>query len=323
MSYLDDWVVHCADPFWSIARLPRGRLPPERVDELIEQADAHGVLGALLQNFPSFATDPAFETGLEAAQRRHRANAAFSLMLTREADVLMVGMRDSAAAVVKGPVFARTIYPKTTLRCFTDIDVLIAPEALSRMNEALADRGFRMAESSPASGPREWKWLHRDNDRVMVEVQTDLIHANSLRDVMSLPFSLIADRPDGPAALLLVALIHGSGHQYERLQQVVDICQAARALQGEAEERRFEDLVRAANARFASVAGLGLAHSIFLEPRCREIARALGPVRHQRLAGVLLDQNVVMSTMDGRRASYGWRRQAFRWLIKQGAALAT
>ena len=320
MSYLDNWIVHCADPFGSIARQPAGRLLPECVDELIEQADAHGVLGALLQNFPSFATDPAFATGLKAAQRRHRENAAFSLMLTREAGVLMASVRDVAAAVVKGPVFARTIYPKTSLRCFTDIDVLIEPAALARMDEALADLGFRMAESNPASGPREWKWLHRDNERVMVEVQTDLIHAYHLRDVMSLPFSVIADKPDGPAALLLVALVHGGGHQYERLQHVVDICQAARALQGDGEERRFEALIQAANARFVAVVGLGLAHRIFREPRCREIARALGPVRHQRLAGVLLDQAVVMSTMDARRARYGWRRQAFRWLIKQGAA---
>ncbi|MDO8400508.1 MAG: nucleotidyltransferase family protein [Bradyrhizobium sp.] len=289
---------------------------------MIEQADAHGVLGALLQNFPLFATDAAFAPGRNAAQHRHRANAAFSLMLTREADVLMACVRDLAAAIVKGPVFARTIYPKASLRCFTDIDILIAPEALPRMDEALADRGFRMAESNPASGPREWKWLHRDNDRVMVEVQTDLIHADSLHNVMSLPFSVIADGPDGPAASLLVALVHGGGHQYERLQHVVDICQAARALQGDAEERRFEDLVQAANARFVAVAGLALAHRIFREPRCREIARALGPVPHQRLAGLLLDQTVVMSTMDARRASHGWRRQAFRWLIKQGAALA-
>jgi hypothetical protein len=313
---LHDWIVYCADPLGSRARPPRRPLPPERIGDLIEQAEAHGVLGAVLQNFPAFAGDPVFEAGRNAARDRNRTNAAFSLLLKREADALMADVRDLPAAVVKGPVFARRLYPSPSLRCFTDIDVLAAPEALPLIDAALADHGFRLVESHP----REHKWLHRDNDSAMVEVQTDLVHADSLHDVMSLPYQAIAAAPEAAEALLLVALVHGGGHQYERLQQVVDVCQAARALQGGAEERRFEEMVKAANARFIAVTGLLLADRIFGEPRCREIADALGPVRHRGIAGLLLDRTVIMSTMDHRRARHGWRRQAFRWLIRQGGA---
>ena len=154
------------------------------------------------------------------------------------------------AARAPRPGFSPAVSYPSPLRRFTDIDVLAAPEALPLIDAALADHGSRLVESHP----REHKWLHRDNDSVMVEVQTDLVHADSLHDVMSLPYQAIAAAPEAAEALLLVALVHGGGHQYERLQQVVDICQAARALQGGTAERRFEEMVKAANARF--IAGL-------------------------------------------------------------------
>ncbi len=314
MSLLDDWIVHCADPIGPRATPPPWLLPPQHIDRLVEQAEAHGVLGAVLQNFPAFASEPAFAVSRKAARDRNRANAAFSLLLRREAEILMADVGDQPAAVVKGPVFARWLYPEPSLRCFTDIDILAAPEALPRISEALADHGYILVESHP----REFKWLHRDNDRVMVEVQTDLVHADSLHQVLSLPYQTVAAAPEAAEALLLIALVHGAGHQYERLQHVVDVCQAARALKEAAEERRFEDLVKATNARFVAVVGLLLAGRILGERRCAEFADALGSTRYVAIARLLLDRTVIMSTMDDRRSRWGWRRQAFRWLIRQG-----
>jgi hypothetical protein len=312
MSLLDRWIVHCADPLGPGAPPPRRPLPLKGVGDLIDQAEAHGVLGAILQNFPPFRADPAFAAGRDAARERNRANAAFSVLLRHEADALMADLRDVPAAIVKGPVFARLLYPSPSLRCFTDIDILAAEEALPRIGEVLADRGFRLAETHK----RESKWLHRDNDRVMVEVQTDLIHADSLHGIVSLPYQAIAAAPEGAAAQLMVALIHGGAHHFERLQQVVDICQAARALRDDAEQERFEAMVAAANARFIAFAGLTLAARIFGEPRCRDLAHALGPVRYRLAARLLLDRTAVMSTMDYRRMFHNWRRLDFRILIR-------
>jgi len=239
-------------------------------------------------------------------------------MLTREADDLMACVGDLPAAVVKGPIFARALYPERSLRNFGDIDVLIAPEAIQRFNALLSDRGFFLGEASPANAPREWKWIHRNNEQLMIEVQTDLIHADSLRRVVSLPYELIAAAPEAPATLLLIALVHGGAHHFERLQHVVDICQSARVLAAPEEESRFEGLVETANARFIAVAGLELAGRLIIEPRCTSIARELGSVRYTGLAGLLLGKGSVMSTMDKNRARHGWRRQAFRWLMKRG-----
>jgi hypothetical protein len=321
LSLLTDWIVYVADPLGSQSPPPRRQLSPTLCSELIEQADAHGVLGALLRNFSAFSNNPDFSIGRDIARRRHRVNTAFSLMLTREADDLMACVGDLPAAIVKGPIFARALYPERSLRNFGDIDVLIAPRAIQRFNALLSDRGFFLGEANPANAPKEWKWIHRNNEQLMIEVQTDLIHADSLRRVVSLPYELIASAPEAPATLLLIALVHGGAHHFERLQHVVDICQSARVLAGPEEESRFEDLVEAANARFIAVAGLELAGRIFREPRCTSIARALGSVRYTGLAGLLLGKGSVMSTMDKNRARHGWRRQAFRWLMKRGTPI--
>ena len=135
------------------------------------------MLGALLRNFPAFSNNVDFTFGRDIARRRHRINTAFSLMLTREADDLIACVADLPAAIVKGPIFARTIYPERSLRNFGDIDVLIEPGAIQQFNALLSDRGFFLGEVSPTNNPKEWKWIHRNNERLMIEVQTDLIHA--------------------------------------------------------------------------------------------------------------------------------------------------
>lgn len=311
MSLLDAWIVHCADPLGSQSPPPSRKLAPGFAEALVDQAEAHGVLGALLKNFPGFERDPGFAAARETARSRNRTNAAFSALLARETDALMPELKEVGAIVVKGATFARNLYPTPSLRCFTDIDILAPDNALSRLGEVLSDRGFYLAESHT----REFKWLSRDNDRIMVEVQTDLVHPDSLHNAISLSSATIASAPYSQAAFLIVALVHAAGHQYERLQHVVDIRQAARKLSS-ADEASFETLVQATNARLAAVSGLLLAARLFGDARCRDIAREIGSTRLRELANFLLDRTVIMSTTDPRRAIFNWRRQAFRLLLR-------
>jgi hypothetical protein len=317
MSNVADWIIHCADPLGSRRRPPWRRPRSELAEAYVDQAEAHGVLGAFVDNFFSHQDDATFAMARASAQRRHRASAMFSLMLSREADAIIAGLAGLPATIVKGPVFARSLYPKPPLRCFSDIDLLVAPAALDKVGQLLSDRGFELVECNPIDDPQEWKWLHRENRALMVELQINLVHAGSLRRIMTLPFDALGSAPHSPASLLLIALVHGGGHHYQRLQHVVDICQAARKLEGPSEEQRFELLVRRTNSQFVAVAGLKLAAKMFREPRCREIARALGPVRFQTIASPLLGSRLVMSTTDTTRRRHSWRRSAFRWLMKK------
>jgi hypothetical protein len=315
MSLLDCWIVHCADPFGARTPAPRRPLPAVQAGNLVGMAEGHGVLGAVVQNFGAFRDDAAFADAYKLARDRHRANAAFALLLTREAEALTDDLKGLPAAIVKGPVFARRLYPSPSLRSFSDIDVLAAEEALPRIGEVLADRGFHLAEEQE----RESKWIHRDNERVMVEVQTDLIHPDTLHGIVSLPYRGLGQAPEGAAALLLIAIVHGGAHQFERLQHVVDICQAARAVISEADRDAFLAMVHSANARYLAYGGLMLASRLFGEPRCRELALALGPVRYRVAARLLLDRTTVMSSTDWRRGLHNWRRQDFRILIRWNA----
>jgi len=313
MSLLDKWIVHCADPVGSNTTPPHD-LSPHLADRLVQQAESHRVLGAVLQNFPGFRQGGHFAAHWEAARNRNRANVAFSLMLTHEADFLVKRLDGLRASVVKGPTFARKLYPSPTLRSFSDIDVLTHCDDQAKVENILKGLGYYLAEATE----HESKWLSEVNERVMVEVQTNLVHAESLRRGMSLSYESIAQSPESSASLLIIALVHGAGHQYEHLQHLVDICQAARLLQS-TDEAELDGLLATTNARFATVVGLLFAGRVFGEDRCSALAREIGSTGLHTLATSLLNSTVVMSTTDHRRAFYSWRRQAFRLLLRRSA----
>jgi Uncharacterised nucleotidyltransferase len=316
-----DWLMYCADPVGSRSEPPSTSLSPVQADTLVEQADMHGVLPALLRNFLPLQNDATFQSAKADAIARHRSSLTYSLMLRAHGDAVMQAGAGLPMAMVKGPVFARTIYSSPSLRTFTDIDLLIAPEASSNIAEVLEGQGFALGEYDLNPARQEWKWVHRQNPAVMVEVHTNLVHHPELRAAMSIAFQDLAGISETPPALLTVAVTHGALHRYERLRHVIDICQAARNLTSADDERKFETLVNQTGVRFAAIAGLDLTHRMFGEPRCRDIARGLGPAPYSVLARVLIGRSVVTSTMNSNRFYHSWRRQAFRALLKHSKSL--
>jgi hypothetical protein len=315
-----EWLIHCSDPLGPRTARPRRALSWEETRELVAQADEHGVLPAVLRHYPPFQGDATFAGVMEGALARHRAMLTCSLMLRAHGEALMAAAAGLPIAMIKGPVFSRTLYPSPGLRNFTDIDLLIAAEAEPQLARVLEEQGFRLAEYKRDPSRLEWKWLHRDNDAVMIEVHTDLVHHPDLRQTMSIGYKDIAGIVQTPAALLTVALVHGALDSYELLRHVVDICQAARRVDTAEEVRRFQALVQQTGARFAAMAGLDLCYRLLGEPRCRELAHGLGPVRHAALARWLLGRSAIMSTMGRTRFLHSWRRQAFRVLLKRSGA---
>jgi hypothetical protein len=70
----------------------------------------------------------------------------------------------------------------------------------------------------------------------------------------------------------------------------------------------------------AAIAGLDLGYRLLGEPRCRDLARALGPSRYTALARLLLGRSAITSTMGSMRFLHSWRRQVFRVLLKRSRA---
>jgi putative nucleotidyltransferase-like protein len=302
-----NWLVHCADPLCRQSP-PLGRaLSPSQARQLVAQAEMHGVLPAVLRNFPPFQGEAAFGDVKAYALARQRPLLAYSLI------------------VVKGPIFARRLYPAPYLRTFTDIDLLVAPEAQRQVGQVLDAQGFRLAGAHDNAQRQEWKWVCRDNDALTIEVHTNLAHHPQLRAAISLTYRDLAEIAETPAALLTVGVVHGALDCFERLRHVVDICQAARILVTAEQERCFEILVERTGARLAAITALDLAFGLFAEPRCRELARELGPARYRTVARLLLGRSVFVSAMTSVRALHSWRRQAFRLLLKRrrlGGAIA-
>ena len=315
-----EWLVHCADPLGRRTAPPGRELSVQEARELVVQADKHGVLPAVLRHFLPLQRDDVFADVKADALARHRSKLTYSLMLRAHGEALMAAVAGLPVAMVKGPVFSNTIYPSPSLRNFTDIDLLVAPEAEPQLARVLEEQSYKLVEYDRDLDRQEWKWLHRDNHALMIEVHTNLVHHPELRQAMSLSYENLAGIAETPAALLTVAVVHGALERYELLRHVVDVCQAARRLDTTAEERRFEALVQKAGARFAAIAGLDLGYRLFGEPRCRELAHGLGPVRYTALAKLLLGRTAITSTMGDTRFLHSWRRQSFRILLKRSGA---
>ncbi|MBN9060588.1 MAG: hypothetical protein J0H21_15595, partial [Rhizobiales bacterium] len=123
---------------------------------------------------------------------------------------------------------------------------------------------------------------------------------------------------------LAIAGVHAaSSHHFELLRLVIDVLQAARRLQGAAEEQALEDLVRRSGTRLALVAALDLAAGLYDDRRCRELAGGLAPVRFRSMSRLLISGDMVMAMETGERALQSWRRSLFRELLKRGEGRAS
>lgn len=301
---------------------PPGRIEVADLPLLVRQAQDHAVLPAVLRSLrPLAETLPGSAQAVAGAAEHARMLVVHSMMLRGFADALMADLRGLPVALVKGLAFARAIYPEPQLRPFTDIDLLLSPAAGPAVEEVLRAHGFGFVEHDIYGTA---KWVHRRNDALMVEMQLNLVQSARMRPGISLSFDDLALVGAGrPAAHLVVAVVHGAvQHQFETLRQAVDILQAARGVAAAADEAELERLVARTGTRLAAVAGLDLAWRLFGEPRCRDLARGLGPAPLRPIAGVMLNRAAILAATTHRFGYYRWCRNGLRELLKIDSALA-
>ena len=281
------------------------------------KANAHKVLASVLKNLSLLNADSTFEQILGEAHQQRVEAAALSTMLRHHADAILKDAKRLPVAVVKGPKFA-ALYPPG-LRPFGDIDLLVAPSALPQIASLLQAHGFRRNEAASDQSRLEQAWLHRDNDVLLVEVHTNLVHSARLRPVYSLTYDDLEGNTDSPGTLLSIAVMHGAMHFFAWLRHVVDICQAARALRTAEQESQFEALTNRTGIKLAAIIGLTAAYRLFAEKRCLEIAQALGQPRDYRFGRLLLEGTVLSAAMEGRLVYNSWRRFGFRELLRHSS----
>ena len=328
------WLVALADPLARVP-VPSRPLAADELRPVLRAADAHAVLPVVTRNLRGIVgeREPSdiIETRTSAAallasflaeaDRRTLLKIGRALLLEHHAGrVLSAFARHSIpAALIKGPVFARLIYPEPSDRTFTDVDILVPPEAMDSARKVLADLHFDEA-SIESRGGREFaesKWSLPDDQLIIVELQTNLIHSPLGSGIGFGYADLLAagsGDPEDPAALLLVAAVHGAGgHQFDRLCHVVDVLQAGRS------GARQGTLPQTGALAFALKAALDLAARLFADRAMTDLARVYPLSKWDWLAKRLLTPSVVLraQTLSGERDS--WRRQAFRELIRRSA----
>jgi hypothetical protein len=317
---VEKWLVHCADPELPPGLSPRRRLSPRSVRKLVDAAEAHGVLPAVLRNFAPFRDGQAYQAARQYAFDRRRLAVAYSTVLRGYSEPIMMAVEGSPVRLVKGRAFAEVLYPQAFLRTFTDIDLLTTSDATRALTLVLLSQGFYRIEGSGASQPHETKWLHRDNAEVMVEVHTNLVHNRRMQRAVSLTYEDLVDVPAIPAHLVTAA-VHGALDGFSRIRQVVDLCQAARKLLPR-DEHHLERLLARTGSRLATATGLELAFRMFGEPRAREIAAAIQTRGNKKLVGALLDPFVVTALTRPTRLLHSWRRQWYRMLLARNLGIS-
>jgi hypothetical protein len=229
------------------------------------------------------------------------------------------GKTSLPAVLVKGPDFAEACYGSLALRAFSDIDLLVRPDAASDLQDILIRQGFvaivpntkRMDYSE-----RRFTRLEPNIGTVLVEIHTDLAHAPKLQRHCSLTYDRYAGSASGGvtmAARLILAGVHGAtSHRFDRLQYVADVLAIVRRGLNQVE---LGERVRETGSLLPVATALGLAARIFDCPACSELAASLPVTRNVRLARRLITPGIVLAAQGPGRSLNSWRRQLFRLLM--------
>jgi len=308
-------LLRCIDPLGpQIGPSPILSLSRTQVQRLLDKAAAHRVLPIVLQNL-SFPAGDEFQVLRHRAEEDRIEQLALSAMLHHHAIRMIKAAAGLPIAIVKGHVFAETIYPRAALRPFTDIDLLIEADAVTALEAVLGAQGFTKATSDQQR--LEAKWIHSPTG-ALLEVHSNLVHSPRMRRAFSLRHADVMDKPLAASTQLAVAVTHGAMHYFAWLRHVVDVCQAARTLPIE-EEARFQGILERTGTRVPALIGLALAAQLLGDARCSELARSLTKARESWVVGLLRDGAALTATSDSWIVYNSWRRYIFRELMRYGA----
>lgn len=314
---------------------PAAPLPAEAVasreslESLLGLAERHGVRPIVIRKLRSAPPSEIVREALDAARTRSTFAAGQSMLLRHHAATILgrLGAGGVNCRIVKGPIFADRLYPQAADRPFTDIDILLSPDGIDAANALMEKLGFGLPAGLEASAElMEYKWHLATNNSILVELHTDLVHLPGMRRRLSMDFERLARIDDGeadsPAAMLSVAVVHAAGgHKFHRLQLLVDVLQAVRALRSAEDEERAIKAARDAGAALEFATVLDVTARVFGEARAARLADRIARSLSVRISQALVSPRVVLDAgMDD-----GWRsrlrRDAFRWVQRmQGEA---
>jgi hypothetical protein len=224
------------------------------------------------------------------------------------------------AVVVKGLDFAEVLFGGVQQRSFGDVDLLYDPRAEAELRSALCRLGFtehRPELFADHYTERQWVRPHPQLGQILVELHTDLVHTERLRQRISLPFGRYVVGPTAtvtPAARLILAAVHAAtSHLFGRLQYVVDGLMAARA---EVDPVELAERAREVGAVLPLRTLLRLVSAIFPSEQAGRLLDALPTVRGSLLEARLITPEMVLAAKGRNRWRFIPQRRLYRRLLR-------
>ena len=290
---------------------------------VLDAARAHAVLPVVRRRLAELCPS-ATTTLMEKARLDVAILAGQSMRLMHVARTIAAAFEHAGVrfSIVKGPVFAERLYPGPSDRSFTDVDFLVHHDDLDRANALMSDMAFVSSEFAdrPSEVFGEYKWEPPDRNNVLIELHANLVHSPKLRANLSLTYETLLRAGDGdpaaPAALMLVAALHASmGHQFERLQLLVDVLQAARYTARNFAEGNVFRACQDMGATLAVASALDLAAASFSEPIARTLADRICASHLRIIAKALVSPRLATRTQDSSASWRSWRRKIYREML--------
>jgi hypothetical protein len=304
----------------------------------------HGVMPLLYKNFPILGPEAAPASFLSDLRALYLANTYRNLSMTRELLNVLAMLESVGVPVVayKGPVLAVVAYGDTSLRQFSDLDLLVSRLDVGKVKVLLKSEGW---VASYTLTPRQ----ERAHLARTCELGFDLPDPRVCLDVhWRFAADYLGGGPDAglalarrrrvnmgnasapsldPEDMLLVLCVNGTFHLWSRLRMVCDVAELIQTHQGWdwpwiVERARAQGLLR------MLLLGLSLAVELLEAPVPWEISAlaardpTIADLRASVLRGLFLPKSVDPSlletsrfqlrALDGRRAkaNYCWVRTA-------------
>ncbi|MEJ7810639.1 MAG: nucleotidyltransferase family protein [Gemmatimonadaceae bacterium] len=291
-----------------LRRCARARLTPEDAaalraeladhpdwDALVDAAIEHGVAPLLYRHLDALR-DMCFDSvpagPLDRLRAEHALTVARNLRLAGELRRILSALtvRGVAALPYKGPVLAADVYGDVALRCFADLDILIAARDLPASRDVIAALGYEQEHARTPAQERQLlrtgneESLVRGDDKVELQwcVAKDIFGVRITFDDLwprhvttmlgGAPVPTLANED-----LLLVLCVHGSSHAWDRLIWITDVAELLRRTKGPyspaLDWERVCHAARDARAERALRLGVTLARELLDAPLPPEIAR--------------------------------------------------
>ena len=257
-------------------------------ERLFQIARLHRVLPLLYRNLRQIRDGLVPQAFLTRLRQHHLGNTSRNLLLIKELLSLLSLLEKAGIPAVpfKGPMLASLAYGNTSWREFGDLDILVPREHALKGVELLTSQGY--LKTYTMSEQEETNYLDSGCEFTLIHERSTVIvdlHWRFFRGAFSFPFDIgglwrqleelsVAGRPIPAMPLeetLLLHCVHGSKHQWERLEWISILAQLIRVHERRIDWKKLQNLARRLGSERMLLLGLALARRFFGAPVPEEL----------------------------------------------------